>query len=59
MAPTTADMMPNEETPRTDAPCLASVSAGAEQYLAARLARWLADVAIASVPSDEELDDAG
>lgn len=42
------------------APSSAVVTEEAERYLAARLARWLADVAIASAtaPADEELDDA-
>lgn len=59
MAPTSRHPLPKDEVaPRADAPSSASVSTDAEQYLAARLARWLADVAIASVPTDEELDDA-
>lgn len=38
----------------------AAVTEEAERYLAARLARWLADVAIASAtaPAGEEFDDA-
>jgi len=61
MASTTPGPTPeNTEHPRPDAPPSAVATGEAEQYLAARLARWLADVAIASatLPADEQLDDA-
>ena len=60
MATTTPGRTPDTERPLADAPSSAAAAAEAERYLAARLARWLADVAIASAtaPADEELDDA-
>jgi len=61
MASTTPGPTPERaERPHADPPASAGVTADAEQYLAARLARWLADVAVTSATdsADEELDDA-
>jgi hypothetical protein len=60
MASTTPDPTLTTADPDADAPGSVGVAPEDEQYLAARLARWLADVAIASAaaPPGEELDDA-
>lgn len=62
MAPTTPDLTPDQpERALAHTASSAAVAEEAERYLAARLARWLADVAMASAvmaPADDELDDA-
>ncbi|MBI2776695.1 MAG: hypothetical protein HYX57_05440 [Chloroflexi bacterium] len=61
MATTTPGPAPEStEHPREHAPSSAAAADEAERYLADRLGRWLAGVAMASAtaPTDDELDDA-